>query len=222
MLRWLRNRLEQHRNRYGRLAAFALGGSLLLALFDWWQRLDFAWRNRGGIARVLAAIVSFLINPWFYWLLAFLAAALLIWVHFSGQKQIAALEAALEEKQTGAVVHPPTVTQSLDTYRATADYREGQWWLLLERRRQDSAGFRVFVTDPVGATTRKVFGQGGNMIIVRYPEDFEPPGLGGTKQPWGEYRVRWEIHLLTEDRRSAKLDGTAETGFDWQPFSASM
>ncbi len=122
----------------------------------------------------------------------------------------------MRERPAGDVVE--TFEGLTPNYEATCKYNEGTWWLELKRQDSDAAGFRCTVTDPLGGGGRKEFAQAGTRIILRFPDDFEVFGLSGTKQPWGNYQVKWEVFLLTEDKKSASLDGEASCDFNWQPF----
>lgn len=75
---WLGNYIDSRRKKLGLVGRSVVVGGVLLAFFDWWQRIEFAVEHRTGIAAVLAHLANLLFSPWFGWALAAIGATLLV------------------------------------------------------------------------------------------------------------------------------------------------
>jgi hypothetical protein len=99
--------------------------------------------------------------------------------------------------------------------KASAVWSESKWWLRLDRKRSEPAHFRVTVRHELGAQTRTEFSQADSPFLAWYPDHFEPAGMP-QKQPWGEYRVTWDV--IRKVRGKRRKAGRARCRFNWQPF----
>ena len=77
-------------------------------------------------------------------------------------------------------------------YEASCEWSEGKWWLVLERPSNEPARFIVTVDHESGRSAHYDFRQGGDRIVVWYPDKFDAEAMP-QRQPWGKYAVKWEI-----------------------------
>lgn len=75
---WLGNYIDSRRKKLGWLGRSVVVGGVLLAFFDWWQRIEFAVEHRTGIAAVLARLGNILFSAWFGWALVGIGTSLLL------------------------------------------------------------------------------------------------------------------------------------------------
>ena len=101
--------------------------------------------------------------------------------------------------------------RSVEGYKAACEWAESKWWLRLERPGEDDAEFVVTVRHETGQATHDRFFQGGNHIVVWYPDHFETAGMPIAK-PWGEYEVTWDVILPTGEHEVVTRE------FVWSPF----
>jgi hypothetical protein len=107
---WLEDKLDQGRRWFGRFGIVAVVAGLLVAFFDWWQRIEFAVEHRQGIFQIIARIGNLVFTPWFGWGLAGIGATLLIFLYRRSEGRKGSLSDSIEVTITKGSREEPTTT----------------------------------------------------------------------------------------------------------------
>lgn len=124
LLHKLRALILSKRKRSGWIGTGILLAGLAVALFDWWQRVEFAVTHRQGVSRLLAVIANAIFNPWVAWGATFVGAFILIFLAFRSERNVHGLSGNLETEVLPARPSQSTSLRSARTRDAITRQQE--------------------------------------------------------------------------------------------------